>query len=216
MIRFLWANRERPPFGTRRWVVVWGKRVLQFSALMGLMRIRRRFRSRGAQIDDGAVVYDFSVQGPYANIRIGEGCFIATRVHLAPDAPITIGKRVVINDGVTILSASHALSDPKWRKYSKAIRIDDYAWIATNATILPGVHIGEGAVVGAGAVVRDDVEPYSIVTGNPAVAAAKRRVSPLDYNPALFSAPLEAWIGRRQQTTLGAGHDQASADRAPV
>jgi len=64
---------------------------------------------------------------------------------------VRIGSHVCINDGVVILTASHDVNDPHWRAVTKPVVIDDYAWIATGATILPGVRIGRGAVVGASA-----------------------------------------------------------------
>ena len=63
---------------------------------------------------------------------------------------IKIGSNVVVNSGVQFLTASHHLNDSSWRQYSKAIHVDDFAWVATNAVILPGVTIGRGAVVWRG------------------------------------------------------------------
>lgn len=60
--------------------------------------------------------------------------------------------------------------------------IDDYAWVSTNAMIMPGVTIGEGAVVAAGAVVTRNVEPYAIVGGVPAKKIGERNKD-LDYTP---------------------------------
>ena len=65
----------------------------------------------------------------------------------------------IIGDGVHLMSGSVV---------SGKVRIDDYATIGTNATILPYVHIGEGAYVGAGALVNKDVPPYAVVVGVPA------------------------------------------------
>jgi len=84
--------------------------------------------------------------------------------------------------------------DPTWNHIMKPIIIDDYAWIATNAIILPGVHIGRGAIIGAGAVVSKDVQPYQIVVGNPAKAIAKQRCEELNYNPCEFLASNRAWL----------------------
>lgn len=78
----------------------------------------------------------------------------------------------------------------------KSINVGDYAWIATNAIILPGVSIGKGAVVGAGAVVRRDVPEYAIVIGNPASVQIIQRTMDLNYSPVILNAPFEAWIGR--------------------
>jgi len=57
----------------------------------------------------------------------------------------------------------------------KPVVIEDYAWVATRAMILPGVTIGQGAVVAAGSVVTKDVEPKSIVAGNPARCIRERK-----------------------------------------
>ena len=59
--------------------------------------------------------------------------------------------------------------------------IDDYAWICSRSIILPGIHIGEGAVVASGAVVTKDVEPYSVVGGIPAKKIGKRNPN-LNYS----------------------------------
>ena len=69
-----------------------------------------------------------------------------------------------INDGAVLLTATHSLTDPAWSLTIDPIEIGAYAWIAMNAIILPGVSIGQGAVVGAGAVVRRNVPP--IHSGN--------------------------------------------------
>ncbi|MFV5698734.1 acyltransferase [Flavobacterium sp. ZT3R17] len=68
------------------------------------------------------------------------------------------------------------------------IIIYDYAWIAINVIILSGVHIGKGAVVGAGSVVRKDVAAGVIVAGNPAKPLLKERSKEFNYNPCEFLA----------------------------
>jgi acetyltransferase-like isoleucine patch superfamily enzyme len=62
----------------------------------------------------------------------------------------------------------HDLNDQRLEGISQPITIEDHVWIATRAIILRGVHIGEHAVVAAGAVVTKDVAPYTVVGGNPA------------------------------------------------
>lgn len=129
------------------------------------------------------------------NLEIGERTFIAKSVNLALHNKIKIGSRVVINSGAQILTASHRLDDIYWSTYSKPITIEDYAWIATNAIILPGVTIGIGAVVGAGAVVNRDVGAFEIVNGNTA-KFVKNRIGDLNYCPVRLCAPYEAWLGK--------------------
>ncbi len=73
-----------------------------------------------------------------------------------------------------MLSGSHQLESQYFDLITKPITIKDNVWIATDAIILPGVTIGEGAVVAAGAVVSKDVEPWTVVGGNPARFIKKR------------------------------------------
>ncbi len=143
------------------------------------------------------------IMGPLTNLRVGEETSIGEAL-IVTHAPVEIGNRVTINDGVTILTASHDLSDPAWMVFCKPVQIEDYAWIAQNSMILPGVRIGRGAVVGAGAVVGRDVEPYAVVAGNPARPAPRKRVEPLDYSPVKFLAAYEAWLERPTRVTAEA------------
>jgi maltose O-acetyltransferase len=132
--------------------------------------------------------------GTKKNLSVGAGSTLGKAV-IVLHAPVVIGQNVAINDAVTILTASHGVADPKWRTLREEVTIDDYAWIAQGATLLPGVHIGQGAVVGAAAVVSRDVEPFTVVVGNPAKVATKKRTERLEYTPAVFVAEYEAWLG---------------------
>ncbi len=101
---------------------------------------------------------------------------------------IHIGKNVSISAETYLVSASH---DPHSATFAGAdipngIVIDDYAWIGVRALILPGIHIGHGAIVGAGSVVTRNVEPNQIVAGNPARPIASRKCDPayeLNWRP---------------------------------
>lgn len=196
MIDFLWANREKPAVASHRWFVVWAKRLLSFFALMRIRRLRREHAARGMVLGELSILSGLEVNGKSTNIAIGPHSFIGANVHIASHARVDIGAFVCINSDVRILSGTHDLSDPKWRMYAKPIQIGDYAWIATGAIILPGVSIGRGAVVGAGAVVASDLPDYSAAYGNPARIKLDRRVRNLEYDPVIFAAPYEAWIGR--------------------
>ena len=153
-------------------------------------------KKRGASLGSLVVLGDVELLGKKCNLSVGERSFIGTGSHIALHNRVSIGARVVINNNVTLLTASHRLDDPMWSMYSAPIIVEDYAWLATGCTVLPGVKIGRGAVVGAGAVVRSDVPEFAIVTGNPAVEMSKRRCSDLTYSPVDLSAPFEAWIGK--------------------
>ncbi len=82
--------------------------------------------------------------------------------------PIQIGNNVSIAGEVRIFTMQHDIDSPDFAEEEGDVVIADYAVIGTRVTILPGVHIGRGAVVGSGAVVTQDVEPYSLVGGVPA------------------------------------------------
>lgn len=215
-LQFLWDSRERPPLGSKRWLVVWAKRALQLRALMSLTLRRRQLRARGMEIGRLSVVDAHDLKGPGANFSIGERSFIAHNAELVALEKISIGSRVVINDRVTILTASHHVGDRAWRQFKKPVRIDDYAWIAVGATILPGVTIGYGAVVGAGAVVTKDVPPLAVATGNPATVRLDVRPRDLDYDPVILLAPFEAWVGRGRGAPVTSADPFPSGDRTPM
>ena len=196
MIGFLWTHRERPRPLSRRWCVVWGKRVLHAWGLLRYLAKRARHQLRGVRIGRLSIINDLLISGPGRHLVIGDHSFIGSRVRMATHAQITIGSHVCINDGVQVLSASHDVTDPQWRMFSRPIVIGDYAWVAISAIVLPGVTIGRGAVVGAGAVVSKDVPDYAVVAGNPATVLRSRRQEHLNYDPVLFAAPYEAWLGR--------------------
>ena len=108
---------------------------------------------------------------------------------------IILANNVIINDGCILLTASHDVDNPDWQQISAPIVIEDYAWIATNSIILPGVTIGKAAVVGAGSVVSKDVLPYQVVAGNPARVVKNRMQHNFTHSPVRWFAPIEAWVG---------------------
>lgn len=134
--------------------------------------------------------------------QIGKGCYIMRNVEIRKPKNITIGNNVVINkrsllDGrgallsigdntdiaqeVNIWTLTHDVNDSNHKVYGKPVVIGDHCWIGARATILPGISIGKGAVVGTCSVVTKDVPPYAIVAGNPAKIIGKRD-NPLSFN----------------------------------
>lgn len=102
-------------------------------------------------------------------VTIGRGCFIQQCCTFFGRGGITIGNDVFIGPKVNLITINHD-PDPDNRSatYGRPIVIEDKVWIGINSTILPGVKIGYGAIIGAGSVVTKDVEPMTIVAGNPA------------------------------------------------
>ena len=115
------------------------------------------------------------------NIRIGNNVIINKSVMLdGRGAELIIGNNVDIAQETNIWTLEHDVNDPNHSVVAGEVVIEDHVWIASRVTILPGVHIGRGAVVASGAVVTKDVLPMTIVGGVPAKIIGKR-TNPLTY-----------------------------------
>ena len=102
-------------------------------------------------------------------VTVGRGCFIQQCYTFFFFFCITIGDEVFIGPKVNLITINHDPNpDNRSATYGRPIVIEDKAWIGINSTILPGVRIGYGAIVGAGSVVTKDVPPMTVVAGNPA------------------------------------------------
>ena len=102
-------------------------------------------------------------------VSIGERCFIQQCCTFFGRGGIEIGNDVFIGPKVNLITINHDENpDNRSATYGRRIVIEDKVWIGINSTILPGVRIGYGAIVGAGSVVTKNVEPMTIVAGNPA------------------------------------------------
>lgn len=104
--------------------------------------------------------------GPLSSID--EECCVRCR------GSVIIGSKSCISRGTDILSGSHDIYSTNFEMVTSPIVVKDNVWIATGACIGKGVTIGEGSVVAARAVVIKDVEPWTIVGGNPAKFIKKR------------------------------------------
>jgi maltose O-acetyltransferase len=128
----------------------------------------------GERIDVEPRVY--LADGRY--VRIGDHCEInaGTQIFGAD-----IGNDVMLGPEVIILCRNHEFRDPdqaprlQGESQPEPPVIEDGAWLGARVIVLPGRRIGTGAVVGAGSVVSRDVEPYSVVAGNPAAVIGSRR-----------------------------------------
>lgn len=110
------------------------------------------------------------------NLSIGERSSIGAHSWVYCLDKITIGKNCCIGEDVKLITGSHDVHAPAFDLVTKQITIHDNVWIATGVYVMPGVTIGEGAVVAAGAVVAKDVEPWTVVGGNPAKFIKKREL----------------------------------------
>lgn len=113
------------------------------------------------------------------NIRIGNYCTINPYCILYGNGGLTIGNNVRIATHTVIVAGNHIFSSRELPIHeqgisAKGITIDDDVWIGCNCSILDGVHIKKGCVIGAGSVVTRSTEEYGVYVGNPAKLIRKR------------------------------------------
>jgi acetyltransferase-like isoleucine patch superfamily enzyme len=126
------------------------------------------------QLGQGSVIYNSCHLRAPSLIQVGHYSSIGDRCTLDGRSGLTIGNSVNISTGAEIWTLQHDVNDPHFGAKGGAVVIEDYAWISSRSTILPGVTVGKGAVVAAGAVVTKSVAPYEIVGGIPAKKIGER------------------------------------------
>ena len=131
---------------------------------------RKRFGEIiGQEIDDSSLIMPPVYIDYGKHVKMGKGCVIQQCCTFFGRCGIELGNGVFVGPKVNLITINHD-PNPENRSttYGKKIVIDDNVWIGIAATILPGVHLGYGCIVGANAVVTKDVPAYAIVAGNPA------------------------------------------------
>ena len=120
------------------------------------------------------------------NIAIGEGTVIGDHATLDGRAPLKIGNHVDIASQVMIYNSEHDVHAPDMRSIEEPVEIGDYVFVGPRAIILPGVKMGTGAVVAAGAVVTKNVPERAIVGGVPAKEIGQRQLTDFRYRLGRF------------------------------
>jgi acetyltransferase-like isoleucine patch superfamily enzyme len=128
----------------------------------------------GMQIAKGCVIYSGSEFRAPKKIRIGRNSIVGNGCLLDGRRGLEIGSNVNISSGVWIWSLHHDVQSPIFSVVGGKTIIHDRVWLCCRSTLLPGIEIGEGAVVASGAVVTKNVAPYTIVGGVPARVIGKR------------------------------------------
>lgn len=126
-----------------------------------------KYIGKGSEIQDGCRIYNQSKIYIGNNVRIGNGALIEGM------GGLKIGNNVIFGPDVTVWTANHNYEKPTKLPYDekvifKPVSIEDNVWVGGKSIILPGVTIHEGAVIGMGAVVTQDVPKCAVVGGNPA------------------------------------------------
>lgn len=146
-------------------VQLWLKLIAYFpckvARVLGLRLLRARIG------DNVLICYGLNVLRPW-HLTIGNNSNLGFHVTLDARGGLVIGESCNISSEAAIWTGSHDLDSPDFASTANPVVIGDRVWISHRAIVLPGVTIGEGAVVSAGAVVRKDVPPFAIVAGVPA------------------------------------------------
>jgi len=149
-----WAFRlsPRPCFGWRRFVL----------------------RCFGASIGKHVNTYPSTwIYFPW-NLTVGDWSALGEQAFIYNLGPVTLGEKVTISHRAQLCAGTHDYTDPALPLLKPPIVIQNQAWICADAFVGPGVTVGEGAIVGARAVVVKNVAPWTIVAGNPARVVKQR------------------------------------------
>lgn len=145
------------------------KQIIQLIRLLREHYWRSRFKQCGKNFVccSGTIIHGAKSITIGNDVRIGEKNYINGR------GGLTIGNNVKIGPEVFIWTRTHNYYAPKWLpfddiSFNRPIRINDNVWIGAKACIIPGITIGEGAVIAMGANITKDVPPCAVVGGNPA------------------------------------------------
>jgi len=135
----------------------------------------------GLTIGKGSVIHMWANFFDPAGIVIGEDTIVGDHVFLDGRAPLVIGNHVDIASSVMIYNSEHDLEKEDFSARTEPVEISDYVFIGPRVIILPGLKIGKGAVIAAGAVVTKDVPEFMIVGGVPAKEIGERKSRDLHY-----------------------------------
>lgn len=133
-------------------------------------------RTFGAEIEKDCNIYASAYIPSPRNLKMGKHSTIGPEAKLHFGKTI-IGKKVTISQRAYICSATHEIDSLNTPFISGVIEIKDFAWVAAEAFVMNNITIGEGAVVGARAAVFKNVDPWTVVGGNPAKFIKKRIIT---------------------------------------
>lgn len=135
-------------------------------------------RAFGARVGRAARVYGSAVVYMPWNLQLGDWSTIGEQALIYSLGRVSIGARATVSQRAHLCAGTHDDSDPLFALLTPPVRIGDQAWVCADAFVGPGVSVGEGAVVGARAVVVRDVGAWEVVVGNPARVIRRRALGP--------------------------------------
>lgn len=165
-------------------------RTLSAFGLPGLRGLRTRiyawhFRAAGMSVSDRVMVVA-AHRSDSASIAFGRGVELGADSYIDYSGGVRVGDHVAVSEGAKVFTHNHVVrrGHANWHRNPiefSPLHIEDYAWIGAGATVLPRVRrIGRGAIVGAGAVLAEDVPDFAVYAGNPAREIFRRDITEQD------------------------------------
>jgi putative colanic acid biosynthesis acetyltransferase WcaF len=145
-------SSPRPMFAWRAWL------LRLFGASLGA----------NPKIYPGAIIW-----APW-NLFCGDTVAIANGAEVYNPAPMHFGSHAIVSQGAYLCGATHDYNSAAFTLLAYEMRFGAYSWICARASVAPGVQVGEGAVLGLGAVATHTLEPWTVYAGNPATARKAR------------------------------------------
>jgi putative colanic acid biosynthesis acetyltransferase WcaF len=128
----------------------------------------------GATMGPGCHFYPSGkVWAPW-NLICEECCTLADQAEIYNPSLVYLESHCIVSQQAYICGATHDYSHPDFPMISYSMRLGAYSWICARASVSPGVHVGEGAVLGLGSVAGSDLEPWTVYSGVPAVRVKAR------------------------------------------
>jgi hypothetical protein len=181
--------KKNLPKGLTRWLRLWVDSIEWFFLNVFISSFPSQtirilsLRMMGAKIPMSTSVYGGIEYRNPKGLVIGKGTALGHRAILDARMGLDIGSSVCFGTEVMIWTLHHDYNDLHFKGVGGKVTIGDYVWLGSRCIILPGVNIGKGAVIAAGAVVTKDVPEFTVVGGVPAKAIGQREVKDYDYFP---------------------------------
>jgi len=156
--------------------------ILRWTGHVPIHCIRKwTYQVAGLKIGHGSVIHMWASFFKPKNIEIGEDTIIGDHAFLDGRAKLKIGNHVDIASQVLIYNSEHDINDPEFKAREEPVEIEDYVFVGPRVIIQPGIKIGKGAIIAAGAVVTKDVPPGKVVGGVPAKEIGERKLKEYRY-----------------------------------
>jgi len=108
------------------------------------------------------------------NLICADQVTVADDAEIYNPSEISFGSHAILSQQSYLCGATHDYDDPAFPLIAFSMEVGAYSWVCARASVLPGINIGEGAVLGLGAVATRDLEPWAVYTGSPAVKVKER------------------------------------------